>query len=467
MDTYVLELEKIATSRSDFKFDSALQQGLIIQDLLNKEQSFVTRLHAVAESATVRTRTSGTQEPKGKSIPYYPKEEVWTAAGDKDETNPPQMNPSRDSFRNTGSEDSLSLGEEDDEENLTRATMRDEIVTEESVGTTDKPFDGDEPPMTLFADLIPEEHNQYVSTIDIILRDSNLQTVSAKAVREAMSTQLGKDISSQKAAINQLILERFARISAAATLTAVDDTISKDAELAHYSFSSREIADSEPDFDPFAPSTSKDPIDRMRSLMHETLEWQSPQLQSPIVSLENIEMKPTEALKPLGEAPALQSTLEANINTIYEEKALLLSQVSQLQSDLEGCEKRAIEMQMEMEAKLTASYIKAEEEQSRLLMAHTDATRASQARLVEADHAFARMYIEKLDLEKTIEDLRAQFQEHDDSLVHGFESLIETIQSEHAEEVAMLKERIRKLNTRKFESDLSAERVLIEDLEEE
>lgn len=468
VDVCIQEPEMTAISPSDSNVDSVLQQGLVVQNLINKEQSFRARLQAAVESATVRLRPGGRQEYRVTSTPCYPREEAWTMAGGEGEVEAPYMKFSFDTFCSTGSEGNLSLSVKDDAELSERTTMRDEMITEEAIRAIDKRVDSNEPSITLFTNLAPEERNQYVTTIDNILHANNLQTVSAKVVREAMSIQLDKDFSSQEPAMNQLILERFARMSTTTTPKSVDDAISKYAELAHHSFSSsKELAGDEPGFNFFGPSIHKESIDQKGSLKQGIPVGQIPQLQNPCVSLANTTVNLTEALKSPGEMPATQSTFEANANTNWEEKALLLSQVSQLQSDLEGYEKRIVEMQMEMEAKLTASYLKTEEEQNRHLMAHTNATRASQARLVEADHAFATMYIEKLDLEKTIEDLRAQFKEHDDSLVHGFESLMETIQSEHAEEVAKLKARIRKLNTRKFESDLSAERVLIEGSEEE
>jgi hypothetical protein len=43
-----------------------------------------------------------------------------------------------------------------------------------------------------------EEHKQYVAIIDNILRESDLKTISAKAIRKALSDKLGKDISAQK-----------------------------------------------------------------------------------------------------------------------------------------------------------------------------------------------------------------------------------------------------------------------------
>ncbi|KAJ5887611.1 hypothetical protein N7495_007652, partial [Penicillium taxi] len=55
----------------------------------------------------------------------------------------------------------------------------------------------------------PELRDQYTETIDSILAKSDLNTISEKRIRKGLQDVVGYDLTPQKAAIKQLIMERF------------------------------------------------------------------------------------------------------------------------------------------------------------------------------------------------------------------------------------------------------------------
>ncbi|KAB8076925.1 SWIB/MDM2 domain-containing protein [Aspergillus leporis] len=57
--------------------------------------------------------------------------------------------------------------------------------------------------------LSPEVRDQYVPIIDSILAKSDLNTISEKRIRKGLQEEVGYDLTPQKAAIKQLIMERF------------------------------------------------------------------------------------------------------------------------------------------------------------------------------------------------------------------------------------------------------------------
>ncbi|KAL1990497.1 hypothetical protein VTN49DRAFT_6336 [Thermomyces lanuginosus] len=57
--------------------------------------------------------------------------------------------------------------------------------------------------------LSPEERESYTKIIDSILAESDLQTVSEKRIRRGLQDAVGRDLTEQKAAIKELIMERF------------------------------------------------------------------------------------------------------------------------------------------------------------------------------------------------------------------------------------------------------------------
>jgi len=62
--------------------------------------------------------------------------------------------------------------------------------------------------------LSPEEEKRYAKIIDGILAEGDLTLISAKQIRKSLQDALDIDLSSQKAAIKALIMERFDRASA-------------------------------------------------------------------------------------------------------------------------------------------------------------------------------------------------------------------------------------------------------------
>ncbi|KAH8431947.1 SWIB/MDM2 domain protein [Aspergillus melleus] len=57
--------------------------------------------------------------------------------------------------------------------------------------------------------LSPDARDQYVPIIDSILGQSDLNTISEKRIRKGLQEVVGYDLTPQKAAIKQLIMERF------------------------------------------------------------------------------------------------------------------------------------------------------------------------------------------------------------------------------------------------------------------
>ncbi|OJJ86808.1 SWIB/MDM2 domain protein [Aspergillus glaucus CBS 516.65] len=57
--------------------------------------------------------------------------------------------------------------------------------------------------------LPPETREQYIQVIDSILAQSDLNTISEKRIRRGLQDAVGHDLTPQKAAIKQLIMERF------------------------------------------------------------------------------------------------------------------------------------------------------------------------------------------------------------------------------------------------------------------
>ncbi|OOF95867.1 hypothetical protein ASPCADRAFT_146263 [Aspergillus carbonarius ITEM 5010] len=57
--------------------------------------------------------------------------------------------------------------------------------------------------------LSPNAHDQYIPIIDSILAKSDLNTISTKRIRKGLEDEIGYDLTPQKAAIRQLIMERF------------------------------------------------------------------------------------------------------------------------------------------------------------------------------------------------------------------------------------------------------------------
>ncbi|OQD76081.1 hypothetical protein PENDEC_c005G03116 [Penicillium decumbens] len=57
--------------------------------------------------------------------------------------------------------------------------------------------------------LSPELRDQYVEIIDSILGKSDLNTISEKRIRKGLQDVVGYDLTPQKAAVKQLIMERF------------------------------------------------------------------------------------------------------------------------------------------------------------------------------------------------------------------------------------------------------------------
>ncbi|KAA8643664.1 hypothetical protein EYZ11_003395 [Aspergillus tanneri] len=57
--------------------------------------------------------------------------------------------------------------------------------------------------------LSPDTRDQYVPIIDSILSKSDLNTISEKRIRKGLQEVVGYDLTPQKAAIKQLIMERF------------------------------------------------------------------------------------------------------------------------------------------------------------------------------------------------------------------------------------------------------------------
>ncbi|RKF56762.1 SWIB/MDM2 domain protein [Golovinomyces cichoracearum] len=57
--------------------------------------------------------------------------------------------------------------------------------------------------------LLPSERARYTELIDETFQGADLKTITAKQVRKALAAKLGKDISSQKDALQTLIIERF------------------------------------------------------------------------------------------------------------------------------------------------------------------------------------------------------------------------------------------------------------------
>ncbi|KAE8152407.1 SWIB-domain-containing protein [Aspergillus avenaceus] len=55
----------------------------------------------------------------------------------------------------------------------------------------------------------PEERDQFVPIIDSILAKSDLNTISEKRIRKGLQDEIGYDLTPQKAAVKQLIMERF------------------------------------------------------------------------------------------------------------------------------------------------------------------------------------------------------------------------------------------------------------------
>ncbi|CAK1368152.1 Upstream activation factor subunit spp27 [Cercospora beticola] len=59
-------------------------------------------------------------------------------------------------------------------------------------------------------DALPlEQHAAYSAIIDNVLANSDLNTISAKRIRKELQEQVGHDLSSQKQAITELIMNRF------------------------------------------------------------------------------------------------------------------------------------------------------------------------------------------------------------------------------------------------------------------
>ncbi|KAF2212697.1 hypothetical protein CERZMDRAFT_67700 [Cercospora zeae-maydis SCOH1-5] len=59
-------------------------------------------------------------------------------------------------------------------------------------------------------DALPlEQHAAYSAIIDNVLANSDLETISAKRIRKELQEQVGHDLSSQKKAITELIMNRF------------------------------------------------------------------------------------------------------------------------------------------------------------------------------------------------------------------------------------------------------------------
>ncbi|KIN03885.1 hypothetical protein OIDMADRAFT_143370 [Oidiodendron maius Zn] len=59
--------------------------------------------------------------------------------------------------------------------------------------------------------LLPSEKAQYSAIIDVILANSDLNTISARRIREELEAKLGQDVSEKKNAVKELIMERFDR----------------------------------------------------------------------------------------------------------------------------------------------------------------------------------------------------------------------------------------------------------------
>ncbi|KKK18693.1 hypothetical protein P175DRAFT_0500068 [Aspergillus ochraceoroseus IBT 24754] len=57
--------------------------------------------------------------------------------------------------------------------------------------------------------LSPDSRDQYIPIIDSILAKSDLNTISEKRIRKGLQEAVGYDLTPQKAAIKQLIMERF------------------------------------------------------------------------------------------------------------------------------------------------------------------------------------------------------------------------------------------------------------------
>ncbi|KAK5173562.1 uncharacterized protein LTR77_002243 [Saxophila tyrrhenica] len=66
------------------------------------------------------------------------------------------------------------------------------------------------------SDLPPEQHASYSAIIDNILATADLSTVSAKRIRKGLQEQVDYDITPQKDAITELIMQRFDKVSKAA-----------------------------------------------------------------------------------------------------------------------------------------------------------------------------------------------------------------------------------------------------------
>jgi len=52
--------------------------------------------------------------------------------------------------------------------------------------------------VTYSSSVTPEQRTQYAAIIDTILRESDLNTISEKKIRKALSEKLGYDVSHQK-----------------------------------------------------------------------------------------------------------------------------------------------------------------------------------------------------------------------------------------------------------------------------
>ncbi|TVY17964.1 Upstream activation factor subunit spp27 [Lachnellula arida] len=57
--------------------------------------------------------------------------------------------------------------------------------------------------------LLPAERAQYAATIDGILASADLQTISSKQIRRGLVAKFGVDLGDKKAAVHELIMQRF------------------------------------------------------------------------------------------------------------------------------------------------------------------------------------------------------------------------------------------------------------------
>ncbi|EAW08514.1 SWIB/MDM2 domain protein [Aspergillus clavatus NRRL 1] len=74
-----------------------------------------------------------------------------------------------------------------------------------------------------FAIVSPDIRNQYIEAIDAILAKSDLNTISEKRIRKGLQEVVGYDLTPQKAAIKQLIMERFDIFAARSGIGASSD----------------------------------------------------------------------------------------------------------------------------------------------------------------------------------------------------------------------------------------------------